>query len=112
MRYCCRRGTRDLLGILVEETNELFHQANVEDPDMTKPEELVILMTLPLGVDESVIPGVLASSGIPVYVSERYLAHQGRYVEIKVPASRLEDAQRALDDAKQVGEQIKPGNDT
>lgn len=78
---------------------------------MSKPEELVIFMTLPFGVDESIIPSVLASRGIPVYVSERHLARQGRYVEIKVPASRLEDARRALDDAKTVGEQLKSVSD-
>jgi len=73
---------------------------------MPNSEELVVFMTLPRGVDESIIPGVLASRGIPVYLSERYLAHLGRYVEIQVPASRLEDARRALDDAKRVGEQM------
>jgi hypothetical protein len=54
-------------------------------------------MTLPVGVDELIIPGVLASRDIPVHLTERYLARQGRYVEIRVPASRLEDARRALD---------------
>lgn len=78
------------------------HGANVSNR-----EELVVFMTLPFGVEESIIPGVLASRGIPVYVSERYLARQGRYVEIKVPASRLEDAHRVLEEAKRVGEQLK-----
>ena len=79
---------------------------------MSNPEELVVFMTLPFGVDESIIPGVLASRGIPVYLSERYLARQGRYVEIQVPASRLEDAQRALDEAKRVGEQMNSGSES
>jgi hypothetical protein len=74
---------------------------------MPNPDELVVFMTLPVGVDESIIPGVLASRGIPFTLSERYLARQGRYVEIQVPASRLEDARQALDDAKRVGEQLK-----
>jgi hypothetical protein len=78
---------------------------------MSNQEELVVFMTLPLGVEESLIPGVLTSWGIPVHLSERYLARQGRYVEIQVPASRLEDARRALDDAKRVGEQLKTGNE-
>lgn len=73
---------------------------------MSDPEELVVFMTLPVGVDESIIPGVLVSRGIPVYLSQRYLARQGRYVEIKVPASRLEDARLALADARKVGEQL------
>ena len=74
---------------------------------MSCEEEFAVFMTLPFGVDESIIPGVLASRGIPVHVTERYLARQGRFVEIQVPASRLEDARRALDDAKKVGQQIK-----
>jgi len=74
---------------------------------MSDPEELVLLMTLPFGVEESIIPGVLRSRGIPVFLSEGYLARQGRYVEIRVPASRVEDARRALDDAKRVGKQLE-----
>jgi hypothetical protein len=82
-------------------------------PEDYNPEELelVVFMTLPFGINESIIPGLLASRGIPVYVSERYLARRGQYVEIRVPASRLEDARRALDDAKSVGEQLKPEGD-
>jgi hypothetical protein len=79
--------------------------------NMSNSEELVVFMTLPRGVDESIIPGVLASRGIPVYLSERYLGHLGQYVEIQVPASRLEDARRALEDAKLVGEQMKSGSE-
>ena len=71
---------------------------------MSDSEELVVFMTLKFGVDETVIPGVLTSRGIPVFLTERYVAHQGRYVEIKVPAARLEDARRALEDAKRVGD--------
>jgi hypothetical protein len=78
---------------------------------MSNPEELVVFMTLPVGIDETIIPGVLASRGIPVHLSERHLARQGRYVEIQVPASRLEDARRALEDAKRVGEQLKAENE-
>jgi hypothetical protein len=81
------------------------------EANMSDQEELVVFMTLPLGVDESIIPGVLASRGIPVHLSERYLARQGRYVEIQVPASRLEDARQALDDAKRVGEQLETGDE-
>jgi hypothetical protein len=79
----------------------------VSEDNMPNPDELVVFMTLPVGVDESIIPGVLASRGIPFKLLERYLARQGRYVEIQVPASRLEDARQALDDAKRVGEQPK-----
>ncbi|HET9280956.1 MAG TPA: hypothetical protein VFR24_03235, partial [Candidatus Angelobacter sp.] len=76
--------------------------------NMSNPDELVVFMTVPYGVDESIIPGVLASRGIPVYLSERYLARQGQYVVIQVPASRLEEARRALEEAKMVGDQLKP----
>ena len=74
---------------------------------MPNPEELVTFMTLPLGVEETIIPGVLASRDIPFVLFENHPAHQPWYVEIKVPASRLEDARRALADAKQVGELLK-----
>ena len=73
---------------------------------MSNSDELVLFMTLPVGVDELIVPGVLASRDIPVHLTERYFARQGRYVEIRVPASRLEDARRALDDAKLVGEKL------
>ena len=78
------------------------------DPEanLANSDELVIFMTLPVGVDELIIPGVLASRDIPVHLTERYLARQGRYVEFRVPASRLEDARRTLDDAKRVGENL------
>lgn len=71
---------------------------------MPDSEELVVFMKLEFGVEETVIPGVLASRGIPVVLSEQHPAHQRRYVEIKVPASRLEAARLALEDAKRVGE--------
>jgi hypothetical protein len=70
---------------------------------MPDSEELVVFMTLPLGAEEAIIPGVLASRNIPFVLFEHQPARRGRYVEIKVPASRLEDARRALEDAKQVG---------
>lgn len=74
---------------------------------MSNSEEMVTLMTLPWGVEETIIPGVLASRGIRVNLVERYLARQGRYVEIQVPASSLEDARRALEDAKKVGRHLR-----
>jgi hypothetical protein len=60
-------------------------------------------MRLTFGLEETVIPGVLASRGIPVVLSEHRPAHQARYVEIMVPASRLEEARLALADAKRIG---------
>jgi hypothetical protein len=41
---------------------------------LSNPDELVILMILPVGIDELIIPGVLVSRNIPVHVTERYLA--------------------------------------
>ena len=70
---------------------------------MSDSEELVVFMTLDRGVEESLIPGVLASRGIPFVLFDQHPGHQGWYVEIKVPASRLEDARRAIEDAKKVG---------
>jgi len=81
------------------------------EANLANPDELVVFMTLPVGVDELIIPGVLASRDIPVHLTERYFARQGRYVEIRVPALRLEDARRALDDAKRVGENLDSGTE-
>jgi hypothetical protein len=68
------------------------------------PEELVVFMKLERGVEEALIPGVLAGRGIPVVLSEQHPAHQRWHVEIKVHASHIEEARRALEDARQVGE--------
>jgi hypothetical protein len=84
----------------------LIRGRSCPEANLANPDELVILMTLPVGVDELIIPGVLTSRDIPVHLTERYFARQGRCVEIRVPVSRLEDARRALDDAKRVGENL------
>jgi hypothetical protein len=78
---------------------------------MPDSEDFVVFMKLKFGVDETIIPGVLASRGIPVFLTERYMARQGQYVEIKVPAERLEDARRALEDAKRVGDLMDQESD-
>jgi hypothetical protein len=70
---------------------------------MAISEELVVFVTVERGVEETLIPGVLASRGIPFVLFDQHPAHQRWYVVIKVPRSRLEDARRALEDAKQVG---------
>ena len=112
----CRRATLRSCAVFIFSTParefELYPRRDglTQCPEvnmMSNPDELAVLMTLPHGVDESIIPGVLASRGIPVFLTERYLARQGRYVEIQVPASRLEEARRALDEAKAVGEEMK-----
>jgi hypothetical protein len=71
---------------------------------MPDSEELVVFMKLKFGVEETVIPGVLASRGIPVVLSEHHPARQRRYAELKIPASRLDEARCALEDAKRLGE--------
>lgn len=75
---------------------------------MSNSEELVIFMRLELGVEQTLIPGVLASSGVPFTLLEQ---HRERYVLIMVPASRLEQAQRAVDDAKELGKLLKEESD-
>ena len=70
---------------------------------MADSKEFVVFMTLPRGVEEAIIPGVLPSRNVPFVLLDRYLAHQRSYVEIQVPASQLEDARQALADAKKVG---------
>src|SRR5262245_4262006 len=80
--------------------DDLRQEANLSDQD-----ELVLFITV-RDFDELIIPGVLTSRDIPIHLTERYFARQGRSLEIRVPASRLEDAKRALDDAKQVGEKL------
>jgi len=73
---------------------------------MSDPEKLVVFMILPRGMEETLIPGVLASRNIPYVVFEQHPAKQTWYVEIKVPASRLEDARQALEDAREVGKRL------
>ena len=75
---------------------------------MSNSEELVIFMRLELGVEQTLIPGVLASRGVPFTLLEQ---HRERYVLIMVPASRLEQAQRAVDDAKELGKLLKEESD-
>ena len=70
---------------------------------MADSNELVVFMTLPRGVEEAIIPGVLASRNVPFVLVDRYLARQGQHVEVQVPSSRLKDARQALADAKKVG---------
>ncbi|MGA8555409.1 MAG: hypothetical protein WB630_13405 [Candidatus Acidiferrales bacterium] len=67
---------------------------------MSNQEEFVTFMTLPFGIDESIIPGVLASRGIPVHLVEQYLARQG-------PMSRFKFPLRAL---KMLGERLMTQN--
>jgi hypothetical protein len=70
---------------------------------MADSEQLVVFMTLPRGVEETLIPGVLASRGVPFVVVDKHPGYQTWYVELQVPASRVEDARWALADAKKIG---------
>lgn len=73
---------------------------------MLDPECYVKFMTLLSPVDEAVIPGVLSSYGVPHLAIERFVGRGGRYIEIQVPASHLDDARRALEDATNAGKQM------
>jgi hypothetical protein len=74
---------------------------------MPDSESAVIFMILPLGgIDEALIPSVLASRGVPHVVVERFRARLGSYVEIQVPASHLDEARQALKDAIDVGQNL------
>lgn len=98
-----------MLNLAVRDVVSLFRAAHSRPAlkgHLSNSDELVLFMTLPIGVDELIIPGVLTSRDIPIHLTERYYARQGRYLEIWVPASRLEDARLALDDAKRVGEKL------
>jgi hypothetical protein len=67
-------------------------------------EELVVFRTGVSALEAGLIRGVLESNDIRYFVSE------GDYYNIsaciKVPASRLEDAERALEEAREMGERM------
>jgi len=67
-------------------------------------DELAIFDFSDLDVEPVLVPGILSSRNIPFETAERYTAYpRGNYTQILVPASRLADARRALEDAKGSG---------
>jgi hypothetical protein len=73
------------------------HQWNDDD-------ELVVFRTCYSALESGLIRGVLESNDIPYLVSDG--DYYGMSPYIKVPASRVEDAERALEEARKMGEQM------
>ena len=78
---------------------------------MPDSDELDVFTALKYGVEDTVIPEVLTSWGIPFVRVDHRPAHQQWFVEIKVPRSRLEGARRALDHARHIGELLNDDSD-
>ena len=78
---------------------------------MPDSDELDVFTALKYGVEDTVIPEVLTSWGIPFVRVDHRPAHQQWFVEIKVPRSRLEDARRALEHARHIGELLNDDSD-
>ena len=69
-------------------------------------DNLVVFRTCGSPIEFGLIRGVLESNDIPCFFFDRdYRGH----ATIEVPASRLEDAERALEEARRLGEQM-PGD--
>jgi sugar phosphate isomerase/epimerase len=66
-------------------------------------DELVAFRTGEPVMATDLIRGVLESNGIPCFV---FGGHYIVPLTIKVPASRVEDAERALEEARKMGEQM------
>ena len=67
-------------------------------------DELVVFRTCESELEAGLIRGVLASNDIPYFVSGTDYYNMSS--TIKVPASRVEDAERALEEARKMGEQM------
>jgi hypothetical protein len=55
-------------------------------------------------IQSAIIRGILASRGVPFFVFDHV---RGKPASISVPASRLEDAKRAVAEARKIGGQIE-----
>jgi hypothetical protein len=55
-------------------------------------------------LESAIIRGILASRGVPFFFFDRV---KGKPASISVPASRLEDAKRAVAEARKIGGQIE-----
>ena len=75
---------------------------------MSDSEALVTFMVfdspLESRAESAIIRGILTSRGVPFFFFE---AVRGKPASISVPASRLEDAKRAVADAKKIGSEIE-----
>ena len=75
------------------------HQGNNDD--------LVVFRTCYSALEAGLICGVLENNDIPFFVSEGDPYNMSP--SIRVPASRVEDAERALEEARKMGEQMAEG---
>ncbi|MGA3099085.1 MAG: hypothetical protein ABSF25_21725 [Bryobacteraceae bacterium] len=69
-------------------------------------DELVVFRTGESELATDLIRGVLESNDIPCFV---FGGHYIVPLTIKAPASRVEDAERALEEARKMGEQMAEG---
>ena len=70
-------------------------------------DDLVVFRTCYSSLEAGLIRGVLENNEIPYLVSDG--DYYGMSPYIKVPASRLEDAERALEEARKMGERMAEG---
>jgi hypothetical protein len=71
-------------------------------------DELVVFRTGESELTTDLIRGVLESNEIPCFV---FGGHYIVPLTIKVPASRVEDAERALEEAREMGERMAEGGE-
>src|ERR1035441_9674400 len=70
-------------------------------------DDLVVFRTCYSALEAALIRGVLENNDIPYFVSEGNPYSMAPF--IKVPASRVEDAERALEEARKMGERMAEG---
>jgi hypothetical protein len=78
------------------------HQWNDDD-------ELVVFRTCYSSLEAGLIRGVLENNEIPFVVSDG--DPYNPQPSIRVPASRVEDAERALEEARKMGERMAEGGE-
>lgn len=74
---------------------------------MNSSAQLVTFMvfdSLGSATESAIVRGILASRGVPFFFFNRV---KGKPATIRVPASRLEDAKRAIAEAKKLGSEIE-----
>ena len=79
----------------------------MDNQEWKEDDELVEFRECGSPLEAGLIRGVLENNDIPCLVSDR--DYYGRAAILKVPASRVEDAERALEEAQRLGEQM-PGD--
>jgi hypothetical protein len=79
----------------------------VDNQEWKEDDDLVGFRACGSPLEAGLIRGVLESNDIPCFVSDG--DYYGRTVTLKVPASRVKDAECALEEARRLGEQM-PGD--